>query len=263
MKKTNLKISLLLAAICFIAGLFAVPYQIEMVKETMPDVYNEMMAELPLPIAGLQLLVSVQLFIVSFVLSFIGIVLAGKTGFSLHFLQSVFTKNSFQLNKRYIILAMISGVILSFVLMSYDRFYYQYQDPLIAELQPEFSLLALLAGITYGGVFEEIVMRLFFMSLIVWILMKIFKLTKETISGKYYWSAIILSSVLFAAAHFPATQMVFGELTSGLVIRGFILNGAGGLLYGYLYWRKGIEYSMLAHMVTHISMQLLVIPIFY
>ncbi|MFS1511603.1 CPBP family intramembrane glutamic endopeptidase [Chengkuizengella sp. SCS-71B] len=128
---------------------------------------------------------------------------------------------------------------------------------------PEFSFLGLLVGVLYGGVFEEILLRLFFMSLLIWIFQKIFKRNKGYLSNKYYWIAIVISAALFAAGHLPATEMLFGELTTNLIFRCFLLNGIGGLLFGYLYWKKGFEYVVLAHMVSHISLQLLFIPLFY
>ncbi|MBM7648209.1 membrane protease YdiL (CAAX protease family) [Bacillus ectoiniformans] len=263
MGKINLKISLFLAALCFIAGFFAVPYQLQMLQDLMPEKYEDMLATMPLPMVGLQIIASLQLFIVSFVLSLIGIKLARKTGFSLNILDSIVSKAKIKVNKKSIILSIISGIGLGFVLMSYDRFYFQYQNPMIAEHHPEFSFIALIAGVFYGGVFEEILLRLFLMSLTVWLFMKIFKLTKESVSSKYYWIAIVFTSLMFAIGHFPATQMAFGELTTDLIIRGLFLNSIGGLVFGYLYWKKGLEFAILAHMFTHISMQLFFIPIFY
>ncbi|WP_158211489.1 hypothetical protein [Alkalihalobacterium alkalinitrilicum] len=48
-----------------------------------------------------------------------------------------------------------------------------------------------------------------------------------------------------------------------LMVRSFLLDGVFGLVFGYLYWRKGIEYAMFSHRTAHISMQLLFIPLFY
>ncbi|WP_191562229.1 hypothetical protein [Metabacillus idriensis] len=48
-----------------------------------------------------------------------------------------------------------------------------------------------------------------------------------------------------------------------ILVRCFLLNGIGGLFFGYLYWKKGFEYAVLSHMFAHISLQLLFIPLFY
>src|SRR4051812_1671872 len=177
MKKIDLKISLFLASICFIAGFFVIPYQFETLQTLMPKKYDEMIKTIPLPMAGLLIVSSLQFFIVSLVLSFTGIKLARKTGFSLKILDALFNGSKIIIDRKSAIWSIVSGTILGFVLMGYDKFYYQYQNTMIAELQPEFSFLGLMAGMLYGGFFEEIMLRLFLMSLIVWIFMKIFKFT--------------------------------------------------------------------------------------
>ena len=121
----------------------------------------------------------------------------------------------------------------------------------------------MLAGIFYGGIFEEVLMRLLVMSLLVWVFHKIFTRKKENIPGWNYWLSIIIAASLFAAGHLPATTMFFGELTGILIFRCFLLNGIGGLFFGYLYWKKGLEYSIIAHMFTHVTMQLIFTPLFY
>jgi membrane protease YdiL (CAAX protease family) len=55
----------------------------------------------------------------------------------------------------------------------------------------------------YGGIGEEILLRLFLMTLIVWIFFKIKKTAdgKPTVIG--IWLAIIISSVIFGLGHIP------------------------------------------------------------
>ena len=76
-----------------------------------------------------------------------------------------------------------------------------------------------------------------------------------------YWTfgayePLIQSSItgpgLSAAGHLPATVTAFGALTPMLLARCFLLNGGFGLLFGLLYHRYGIWYSMAAHMLVHI-----------
>ncbi len=263
MKKLDVKISLFLAAFCFVAGILILPYQLEVFQTTSPALYNEILESLPMSISLVSILVGLQLFIAAFILSFIGIKLARKTGFSFNILEAIFTKGKVVINKKATYLAMIGGIFLGFIIVGSDRFYFQNQIPILAENTPEFSLMGLMAGVFYGGVFEEILMRLFLMSLVVWLSMKIFRRTKEQLSSKIYWVAIILTSLAFGVGHLPATEMMYGELTIILLIRGLLLNGIGGLIFGYLYWKKGLEYAIVSHMFAHISMQLMFIPLFY
>ena len=110
------------------------------------------------------------------------------------------------------------------------------------------------AAVLYGGIAEEILMRLFLMSLISFILWKIFcrNVPKEKIPDIVFISANIISALLFAAGHLPATVTAFGALTPMLLARCFLLNGGFGLLFGRLYRRYGIWYAMAGHIILHI-----------
>lgn len=65
-----------------------------------------------------------------------------------------------------------------------------------------------------------------------------------------------LTAVLFGLAHIPnATHFV---PFSGLVLaRALILNGVAALVFGWLYWRKGLEAAMLAHFSADIVVHVL------
>ena len=130
------------------------------------------------------------------------------------------------------------GAITGFVNIGADKYYFRQLIPEIGDLTPETSLIGMLFGIFYGGIFEEVLMRLLVMSLLVWVFHKIFTRKKENIPGWNYWLSIIIATGLFAAGHFTATTMFFGELTGILIFRCFLLNGIGGLFFGYLYWKK-------------------------
>ena len=107
----------------------------------------------------------------------------------------------------------------------------------------------IIASVTYGGVVEEMMLRLFFMSLIAFVLMKLTKRAEPTTAQIIV--ANIISAVLFAAGHLPATIMTM-EVNAMIIFRCFLLNGGIGLLFGRLYRRYGIQYAVLAHIGTHI-----------
>ena len=44
-------------------------------------------------------------------------------------------------------------------------------------------------------------------------------------------------------------------LTTTLVFRALVLNGIAGTVFGYLYWRHGLEAAMIGHMSAHMVMQ--------
>lgn len=46
-------------------------------------------------------------------------------------------------------------------------------------------------------------------------------------------------------------------LTSIVVVRALVLNGIAGLLFGWLYWRRGLEAAVIAHFATDIVLHVL------
>jgi len=109
-----------------------------------------------------------------------------------------------------------------------------------------------IASILYGGVIEEVMMRLFLMSLLAFLLWKLFFRRAETVPDGAIIAANVIAALLFAAGHLPATAATFGQLTPLLLLRCLLLNGAAGLVFGRFYRRCGIQYAMLSHALLHI-----------
>ncbi|MFK3960768.1 CPBP family glutamic-type intramembrane protease [Guptibacillus hwajinpoensis] len=77
--------------------------------------------------------------------------------------------------------------------------------PELENTPPAFSLSSLIGGVFYGGIVEEVMMRLLGMTLIIFLISKLRK-GKEA-SNTSYWIAIILTSLLFTVGHLPANAM--------------------------------------------------------
>ena len=58
--------------------------------------------------------------------------------------------------------------------------------------------------------------------------------------------AIFIAALGFAAGHLP-TAAAMAPLTTWIVVRAMVLNSVGGIVFGWIYWKKGIEHSMVAH----------------
>jgi len=117
------------------------------------------------------------------------------------------------------------------------------------------ALPYILASVTYGGVIEEVMLRLFFMSLIALVLHKVLR-RQGTPSVPVLVAANMISALLFAAGHLPATYMLLGN-SPMILFRCFLLNGGIGLLFGRLFRKYGLRYAMLAHAGTHIVSKLI------
>ena len=116
--------------------------------------------------------------------------------------------------------------------------------------QPTGAAVAL-SSVLYGGLAEEVMLRWGVMSLVAW--------AAALLAGpRHRRLATVLGVVsaagLFALAHLPVLAVQV-ELTAPVVVRTLVLNGAAGLLCGWLFWRHHIEAAMAAHAAMHLGMQ--------
>ena len=118
------------------------------------------------------------------------------------------------------------------------------------------GLPKIIAGLLVGGVIEEVMMRLFFMSLLVLVLSKLFCKNEKEIPVKTFAAANLVSALVFAAGHLPGTAAMTA-LTPLLLFRCFLFNGGLGLCFGWLYRKYGIGYAMAAHGAAHLISDLL------
>ena len=108
----------------------------------------------------------------------------------------------------------------------------------------------------YGGIGEEILLRLFLMTLIVWIIFKIKKTADGNPTVISIWLAIIISAVIFGLGHLPITSTIT-SITPLIIVRAVLLNGIGGIIFGWLYWKKGLESAMISHFSADIVLQVI------
>lgn len=115
------------------------------------------------------------------------------------------------------------------------------------------SLSTLATGLLaslYGGLVEEILLRLGLMTALAALLAFVWRQNEDL----RIWVSIAVSAVLFGLGHLPATASLV-PLTLPIVLRAIVLNGIGGVLFGWLYWRRGLLLAMLAHWSADIVLQ--------
>lgn len=112
----------------------------------------------------------------------------------------------------------------------------------------------------YGGIVEELQLRLFLVTLVVWL---VTRRGRKTPSTRVYIGAIVLAAVAFGIAHLPAAANVW-PLDAIVVLRIVLLNGVAGVVFGCLFWRHGLEMAILAHfcadLVLHVAVPLAGLP---
>ena len=182
------------------------------------------------------------------VLGAIGIFLGKKTGL---------WKDETAITKKPMILTAVISVVGGFALILPDILFF---GKYVAEIQNTYAVKPtipyLLATVTYGAVIEEVMLRLFMMSLIAFILHKLSGKGKEKPATGILIATNVIAALLFAAGHLPATAAMMG-ITPMILFRCFLLNGGFGLAFGYLYRKYGLRYSMIAHGGCHVVSKLI------
>ena len=147
-------------------------------------------------------------------------------------------------------LTVLAGIITAVLITLGDKIFGLYL-PQLAVVNGQVAIWKTLLASHYGGIVEELLMRLFIMSLFAFVLAKIFKSLEPVKNNIIMWLAIIISSVLFGLGHLPITSALTA-ITPLVVLRAIVLNGIGGIVFGWLYWKKGLEYGMVAHFTADI-----------
>lgn len=210
-------------------------------------------ADVPLPL--MVALVLVQNGLLLAVVIFLGMRLSGKVGLRMPLLQA-WAEGGRTRSPVGLRAGLLAGAILGGVLVAVDALCFLQHVP--AQMQQLFRVplwKRLLAGVLYGGLTEELLMRLFVLSLLVWLVGRWWKQADGMPAPGAFWAAIGLVALLFGLAHLPATAAVV-PLTPMLVLRALVLNGIGGVAFGFLYWRRGLEAAMLGHMAAHGVLQI-------
>ena len=196
-------------------------------------------------VGGRELLIvvsTIQPVVLALLCAFFGYILSEKTG-----LMRPFRFGKTALCKT-LLVSLLGGAFLSLDAWTFARWI----PGLDYEAAGAFDAVTWIASVLYGGVVEEVMMRLFLMSLLVFLGWKLFFKTRESAPAGILIGANVIAAAVFAAGHLPATLQTFGALTPMLLVRCFLLNGAFGVVFGRLYRKHGIQYAMLAHMLLHI-----------
>lgn len=152
-----------------------------------------------------------------------------------------------------IIVSIVGGAIL---ILSDLLFFGKYSEVIMHSYSAKPTFSYIIAAVIYGGVIEEVMLRLFWMTLVTFILWKVFDRKNAHPSTAVLITANIIAALLFAAGHLPATATTLG-LSPMIVFRCFLLNGGLGLLFGWLYRKYGLRYAMIAHGGCHVISKLI------
>ncbi|MEP7133485.1 MAG: CPBP family glutamic-type intramembrane protease [Chloroflexota bacterium] len=258
-KKFNWKIFFVLwGAVVF--GVIAIfPYSLALQSSTLQNMV------LPIPLPALIAIQIVQNAVMFGVLIAAGLFFANRIGLGTPILDAWLNGEAIAEKVRAIMpMSIIVGVIAAVLIIGLDAAIFQ--PAMLRELGDSANVLNLqtaqpaawkgfLASF-YGGIAEEILLRLFLMSLLVWVGKFISHTTDGRPTAAVMWTANILAAILFGIGHLPATALLI-PLTPLVITRAIVLNGLAGIAFGYFYWKRGLEAAMISHFSADIILHVL------
>ncbi|MBE5813892.1 MAG: CPBP family intramembrane metalloprotease [Clostridiales bacterium] len=166
-------------------------------------------------------------------------------------------KDERHITKKALLAALVISLIGGLGIILPDLLFFgKYEPALLDTYAVKPTIPYLLATISYGAVIEEIMFRLFMMSLVAFVLHLLFERKRKEVSTAVLVVANVISALLFAAGHLPVNEMMYG-LTPMIVFRCFLLNGVFALAFGWLYRKFGLRYAMIAHGGAHVVSKLI------
>jgi len=200
-----------------------------------------------------------QSFLLTGVLGFAGLLLSGATGLGAPVLERLVYRSTAagtspaaeHLHRstsnpgRVLAFSVVVGLLAGAVIFGVDLLFL---GRLEIELNEAVSLPGWWQGLLsslYGGINEEIMLRMFFLNGLLWLLTLLGR--KKTEAGTWkIWTAIIGAAVLFGLGHLPAARAMM-EMSRLMVVRVLVLNLIPGIVFGVLFWRRGLLPAMTAH----------------
>lgn len=212
--------------------------------------------EMPVITPALKVLSLVQPTILLTVAVLVGVALAPKVGLSSPLAEAVASGgDSWSAFKPQMIPGIVGGVAGGSVVVLIALLWRPFFPLEVARVLGEFGkFVPLPTRLLYGGITEELLLRWGFMTLLVWAPWRLFQKEQSKPRAVYFIGAIVISSLVFGIGHLPVAFLLFPKAPLALTLFVIVGNSTFGLIAGYLYWKKGLESAMLAHMFAHVVM---------
>lgn len=210
--------------------------------------------KLPSSIWALKLLTLIQPTVFLSVAVFVGVALASKVGLFAPAAEAVSAGRQFSLALRpQLVPGLLGGITGGAAIFLIWILCQPFLPPQFVTLSLKLSdFIPLPTRLFYGGFTEELLLRWGVMTLLVWAPWRLFQRGQGKPRTIYFASAIVVSSVVFGLGHLPIAFAFSSEVTASLVFYIIAGNTAFGLIAGYLYWKKGLEAAIIAHMMAHV-----------
>jgi hypothetical protein len=180
----------------------------------------------------------------------IGLILASKTGLGAPILKGYLAGEQVGTKFRsHILPSVLLAFFATMIVTVLDRLFFLPGMPGFSSAISQISGWKGILASFYGGITEEILTRLFFVTLLAWIVSRFNHTDHGKPSAAAMWIAILTSAVVFGLGHLPIT-LASTPFSMIVLARAVLLNGIYGTLFGYLYWKRGLEASVLSHFTS-------------
>ena len=144
-------------------------------------------------------------------------------------------------------IAIIFGALWGAILLIADFFFLPYWPDALLDTTRKTTLWENFAASFYGGINEEILVRLLGLSGLAWLLSRIWHTSAGLPTSTIFWISNVVLAILFGIGHLPALKNFLGKISPLMLVRSLLLNFPIGLLCGWLFWTYGIEAAIVAH----------------
>ncbi len=244
--KPFLKTALVLWILALCGMALVLPYALHIEAKVLAEAAARKGLE-PAVLLAISLAQSAILFAIA---AFAGLWAARKLGLGAPVIEAWLTRSALPKWTAWtLIFAVLVGVLTAFAIIALNKWVFAPIVPASPAVANPAAWQGLLASF-YGGIDEEIMMRLGLLSLLALLFRTIARMFGGSrvllLPSGAFWTANIVAAVIFGLGHLPAIAAVM-HLTPFVVAQAVVLNGIGGIVFGVLYRRFGLEWAMTAH----------------
>lgn len=245
----QLRIALVLGIASAVATALLFPYLLAL----KPGALALAAAAMHVPPAAVVALQSLQNGVIYFLLAWAGLKLGAPLGLGAPWLGAVLYGRARPASSAWLRAALLGTAAGLLVVGAIGLFGAPFDEPASASHpSPAMAAKGLLAS-PYGAIVEEVGLRVFVMGLAAWLLAR---LCGGEAKPWIMLAAIVFAALVFGAGHLPMAAQL-APLTAGLVARIVAYNALAGLVFGWLYWKRGLEHAMLAHFAADVVLHVL------
>jgi hypothetical protein len=250
---TKVRLFIIIWAAGFIGTLSFLLVDISAIVSMIPVPAGEQPPELPPPIL-LKILTVLQPTVLMTLAAVIGVLLASRVGLHAPAAEAGAAREPFLVNlKPQILPGILTGITggITIVLAWVVAKPYLASD-FISRAEGFNKLMPAVTRFLYGGLTEEVLLRWGFMTLLVWLQWRLLQKGEGVPKSAFVIVGIFVSAIVFGIGHLPIASALSGGLTVPLVAYVITANSIFGIFAGFLYWKKGLESAMIAHIVAHV-----------